>query len=58
MAHALGKLSPAEFEIMEVVWAHAGESGITEVFQRVNAAREGEPVKRATIQVQLSLIHI
>lgn len=53
MAHALGKLSPAEFEIMEAVWAHSGESGITEVLQRVNAVREGEPLKRATVQVQL-----
>ena len=53
MAQALGKLSPAEFEIMEAVWAHAQELGISEVMQKVNTARPGDPVKRATIQVQL-----
>lgn len=45
------KLSPAEFEIMEVIWS-AGEAGITDVMRQVNRNREA-PLKRATIQVQL-----
>ena len=53
MATTLGKLSPAEFEIMEALWSASGESAISDVLLRVNAAREGEPLKRATIQVQL-----
>ncbi len=53
MVKSLGKLSPAEFEIMEAIWGHEGETTITDVLQRVNAAREGEGLKRATIQVQL-----
>lgn len=51
MNRPTGKLSPAEFEIMEAVW-ELGECTITDVMRSVNTSRDSE-LKRATIQVQL-----
>lgn len=48
-----GKLSPAEFEVMEVIWEHGEDLTISQVLEHVNAARRDDPLKRATIQVQL-----
>lgn len=45
------KLASAEFEIMKHIWGH-GEVTINDVLERTNANRK-EPLKRATIQVQL-----
>ncbi len=47
----LPELSKAEFEIMKIIWE---EDNLTtgELLQKVNDCRE-EPVKRATLQVQL-----
>ncbi len=53
MRERLGKLSPAEFEVMEAVWAEDGETTISSVLERVNAARGAVLLKRTTIQVQL-----
>ena len=46
------KLSPANLEIMKVVWDR-GEVTIAEVMEAINAARE-EPLRRTTIQVQMN----
>lgn len=46
------KLSPAEFEIMQVLWNHDSIT-INAVMEEINIRRE-EPVKRTTVQVQLS----
>lgn len=47
----LPKLTPPEFEIMEVVW-NFGEATITEIMEAVNAAGKKQ-FKRSTIQVQV-----
>ena len=51
MPEELPGLSKAEYEIMKVVW---DTQGLTtgDILKAINIARE-EPVKRATIQVQL-----
>jgi predicted transcriptional regulator len=47
----LPKLTPPEFEIMEVVWK-LGETTVTEIMEAVNAAGDKQ-LKRSTIQVQV-----
>ena len=46
------KLSPANLEIMKVVW-EKGEVAVNEVVEAVNAKRK-RPVRRTTIQVQMN----
>ena len=47
----LPRLTPAEFEIMDVIW-EGGEMTVTEVMNQVNAAGE-KTLSRSTIQVQM-----
>ncbi len=47
----LPRLTPAEFEIMDVIW-DGGEMTVTEVMNQVNAAGE-KTLSRSTIQVQM-----
>ena len=47
----LPRLTPAEFDIMDVVW-NAGELTVTEILQKVNKLNNRN-LKRATIQVQV-----
>ena len=49
--HHIQKLSPANLEIMKIVW-DKGEVTINDVFEAINARRDTD-LKRATIQVQL-----
>ena len=44
-------LSPANFEIMKIVWGR-GEASVNEIHEAVQAAR-GSPIKRESIQVQV-----
>jgi predicted transcriptional regulator len=46
------KLSPANLEIMKVVW-EKGEVTVSDVVEVINARRR-EPVRRTTIQVQMN----
>jgi BlaI family penicillinase repressor len=46
------KISPANLEIMKVVW-DKGEVTIAEVMEAINAARP-DPLRRTTIQVQMN----
>jgi len=46
------KLSPANLEIMKVVW-EKGEVSVNDVAEAVNAKRKN-PVRRTTIQVQMN----
>lgn len=46
------KLSPANLEIMKIVWDRGGVT-IGDVFETVNAGRS-DPVRRTTIQVQMN----
>jgi len=47
----LPRLTPAEFEIMDVIW-NGGEMTVTEVMNQVNTAGE-KTFSRSTIQVQM-----
>ena len=47
----LPRLTPAEFEIMDVIW-NGGEMTVTEVMNHVNAAGR-KTLSRSTIQVQM-----
>ncbi|QSH42253.1 BlaI/MecI/CopY family transcriptional regulator [Lentisphaerota bacterium ZTH] len=47
----LPRLTPAEFEIMNIVWAK-GEATVGEILDAVNASRK-EQLRRATIRVQV-----
>ena len=47
------KLSPANLEIMKVVWKKKGEVTISEVMKAINATRK-DPLRRTTIQVQMN----
>lgn len=49
--HHIQKLSPANLEIMKIVW-DKGEVTINDVFEAINAKRNSD-LKRATIQVQM-----
>ena len=46
------KLSPANLEIMKIVW-ESGEVTINDVFKIINSKRK-DNVRRSTIQVQMS----
>ncbi len=46
------KLSPANFEIMKVIW-RLGEASVNDVFEAVNSRRK-DKVRRTTIQVQMN----
>ncbi len=46
------KLSPANFEIMKVIW-RLGEASVSDVFEAVNSRRK-DKVRRTTIQVQMN----
>jgi BlaI family penicillinase repressor len=46
------KLSPANLEIMKVVW-EKGEVTVSDVVEAINAERR-EPVRRTTVQVQMN----
>ena len=46
------KLSPANLEIMKVVW-EKGEVTVSDVVEAINAERL-EPVRRTTVQVQMN----
>ena len=46
------KLSPANLEIMKVIW-EKGEVAVNDVVEAVNAKRK-KPVRRTTIQVQMN----
>ncbi len=46
------KLSPANFEIMKVIW-RLGEASVNDVFEAVNSRRR-DKVRRTTIQVQMN----
>lgn len=45
------KLSPANFDIMKIVW-ELGEVTVNEVFEAINSRRK-EKLRRTTIQVQM-----
>ena len=47
----LPRLTPAEFEIMDVIW-NGGEMTVTEVMNQINAAGQ-KTLSRSTIQVQM-----
>ena len=47
----LPRLTPAEFEIMDVIW-NGGEMTVTEVMNQINGAGE-KTFSRSTIQVQM-----
>ena len=47
----LPRLTPAEFEIMDVIW-NGSEMKVTEVMKLVNAKKD-KPFSRSTIQVQM-----
>ncbi len=47
----LRKLSPANLEIMKIIW-DKGEVTVNDVFEAINAARK-EKLRRTTIQVQM-----
>jgi len=49
--HHIQKLSPANLEIMKIVW-DKGEVNINEVFEAINAGRDDD-LRRTTIQVQM-----
>ncbi len=49
--HNIQKLSPANLEIMKIVW-DKGEVTINDVFDAINARRDTD-LKRTTIQVQM-----
>jgi predicted transcriptional regulator len=46
------KLSPANLEIMKVIW-RLGEASVSDVFEAVNSRRK-DKVRRTTIQVQIN----
>lgn len=46
------KLSPANLEIMKVIWK-LGEASVNDVFEAVNSRRK-DKVRRTTIQVQMN----
>ena len=46
------KLSPANLEIMKVIW-RLGEASVNDVFEAVNSRRK-DKVRRTTIQVQVN----
>ncbi len=46
------KLSPANLEIMKVIW-RLGEASVNDVFEAVNSRRK-DKVRRTTIQVQMN----
>jgi BlaI family penicillinase repressor len=46
------KLSPANLEIMKVIWK-LGEASVNDVFEAVNSRRK-DKVRRTTIQVQVN----
>ena len=47
----LPRLTPAEFEIMDVIW-NGGEMTVTQVMNQINASGE-KSFSRSTIQVQM-----
>ncbi len=49
--HHIQKLSPANLEIMKIVW-DKGEVNINEVFKTINAGRDDD-LRRTSIQVQM-----
>ena len=51
MGKRLKKLSPANLEIMKIIWDQ-GEVSINDVVEAINAGRK-DSVRRTTIQVQL-----
>lgn len=46
------KLSPANLEVMKVIWK-LGEASVNDVFEAVNSRRK-DKVRRTTIQVQMN----
>jgi BlaI family penicillinase repressor len=46
------KLSPANLEIMKIIW-RLGEASVNDVFEAVNSRRK-DKVRRTTIQVQVN----
>ena len=47
----LPRLTPSEFEIMDVIW-NGGQMTVTQVMNQINAANE-KSLSRSTIQVQI-----
>lgn len=54
--HNLPRLTPAEFDIMDVVW-NAGELTVTEILREINTLHNRN-LKRATIQVQVGRLEV